>query len=79
MFKLPLDCAKLSGYYNKLTFMMAWPIVVVATLIAGHVAKQWFELLRLYRRASKGLPDEEGMVCAQMSAAELRQKLKQAS
>ena len=79
MFKLPLDCAKLSGYYNKLTFMMAWPIVVVATLIAGHVAKQWFELLRLYRRALKGLPDEEGMVRAQMSAAELRKNLKQAS
>ena len=78
-FKLPLECANLSGYYNKLLFMMLWPIVVMATLIAGYVVKQWYELLRAYRRALKGLPDDEGMVHAQMSAAELRHKLKKAS
>ena len=50
-FGLPLECARLSGYYSKLTFMMLWPIVVVVGLIAGHVSKQWYDLLRLYRRA----------------------------
>ena len=76
---ITLECANLSGYYTKLLFMMLWPIVVMATLIAGYVVKQWYELLRAYRRALKGLPDDEGMVHAQMSAAELRHKLKKAS
>ena len=58
-FGLPLECARLSGYYRKLTFMMLWPIVVVVGLIAGHVSKQWYVLLRLYSRALKGLPDED--------------------
>jgi hypothetical protein len=31
--------------------MMLWPIVVVVGLIAANVSKQWFDLLRLYRRA----------------------------
>ena len=39
-FGLPLECAGLSGYYSKLLFMMLWPIVVMATLIAGYVVKQ---------------------------------------
>ena len=39
-FGLPLECANLSGYYSKLLFMMLWPIVVMATLIAGYVVKQ---------------------------------------
>ena len=50
-FGLPLECANLSGYYSKLLFMMLWPIVVVATLIAGYVLKQWYQLLRANRRA----------------------------
>jgi len=50
-FGLPLECASLSGYYSKLLFMMLWPIVVVATLIAGYVLKQWYQLLRANGRA----------------------------
>ena len=50
-FGLPLECAGLSGYYSKLLFMMLWPIVVVATLIAGYVLKQWYQLLRANGRA----------------------------
>ena len=49
-FGLPLECANLSGYYSKLLFMMLWPIVVVATLIAGYVLKQWYQLLPANRR-----------------------------
>ena len=36
---------------SKLTFMMLWPMVVVVTLIAGSVGRQWFDLLRKYRRS----------------------------
>jgi hypothetical protein len=75
-FGLPLECARLSGYYSKLTFMMLWPIVVVVGLIAGHVSKQWYDLLRLYRRALKGLPDEDGMVLVRKSSEELKKELK---
>ena len=55
-FGLPLECANLSGYYSKLLFMMLWPIVVVATLIAGYVLKQWYQLLRANRREPLHLP-----------------------
>ena len=50
-FGLPLECARLSGYVRKLTFMMLWPIVVVAGLLVGCIGTQWLGTLRKFRRA----------------------------
>ena len=54
-FGLPLECASLSGFARKLTFMMLWPIIFVGMLLFGNISKQWFGLLRSLKR-----PPEDG-------------------
>ena len=55
-FGLPLECARLSGYTRKLTFMMLWPIVVCGGIIFGQVGKQLFGFVRGNRPSLKESP-----------------------
>ena len=57
-FGLPLECAQLSGFTRKLTFMMLWPIVVCGGIIFGQVGKQLFGFVRGNRPSLRRLPDE---------------------
>ena len=58
MFGLPLECAQLSGYTRKLTFMMLWPIVVCGGIIFGQVGRQLFGFARGNRPSLERLPKE---------------------
>ena len=55
-FGLPLECAQLSGFTRKLTFMMLWPIIVCGGIIFGQIGKQLFGFVRRNRPSLKESP-----------------------
>ena len=55
-FGLPLECAQLTGFTRKLTFMMLWPIIVCGGIIFGQIGKQLFEFVRRNRPSLKESP-----------------------